>query len=327
MVLLRPVPGSALTRYLLYWLNSPALAAYVWGFRDGTVAERLNLPTIRGLPIAVPPLGEQRAIARILGSLDDKIALNRRMNRTLEQLAAAIFKSWFVDFDPVAARAAGQQPFGMDAETAALFPAAFAESEAGAVPVGWRMGMIGDLFEVNPKRTLPQGEIAPYLDMANMPTTGHSPHTWTLRAAGSGMRFINGDTLLARITPCLENGKTAFVDFLEPNQIGWGSTEYIVLRPKPPLPPIFAYCLARTEALRDFAVQTMSGSSGRQRVATDAFVRYSFPQPTSDVADAFCRLVMPFFDQVRANVRQSAMLAAIRDALLPKLMSGEIRVG
>ena len=97
-------------------------------------------------------MDEQRAIARILGSLDDKIELNRRMNRTLEELAAAIFKSWFVDFDPVVARAEGRQPFGMDAETAALFPAAFEESEVGPVPVGWRVGTIGDIVRIYVRR-------------------------------------------------------------------------------------------------------------------------------------------------------------------------------
>ena len=109
------------------------------------MADYVSLGDQRRMRLTLPGIAQQRAIARILGSLDDKIELNRRMNRTLEELAAAIFKSWFVDFDPVVARAEGRQPFGMDAETAALFPVAFEESEVGAVPAGWRAGSIADL--------------------------------------------------------------------------------------------------------------------------------------------------------------------------------------
>jgi type I restriction enzyme, S subunit len=105
MVLLRPKPKEVYVRYLKYWLNSPILATHVNGHRDGTVAERLNMPTIRALPVPVPPFKTQREIGDILGSLDDKIELNRRINETLESMARRLFKSWFVDFDPVHAKA------------------------------------------------------------------------------------------------------------------------------------------------------------------------------------------------------------------------------
>ena len=144
------------------------------------------------------------------------------MNRTLEATARAIFKSWFVDFDPVRAKIDGRQPEGMDAETAALFPAAFEDSELGKIPKGWRVAPLPEVIEVNPKRSLSKGQLAPYLDMKNMPTQGHYPDNWFDRPFKSGTKFINGDTLLARITPCLENGKTAFVDFLEDEVVGWG---------------------------------------------------------------------------------------------------------
>ncbi len=116
MVLLRPKVSKCNHRFLRYWLNSPVMASHTHGHRDGTVAERLNLPTIRQLPVAIPPLTEQCAIAHILGTLDDKIELNRRMNETLEAMARALFKSWFIDFDPVrrnAARARNQPSPGL----------------------------------------------------------------------------------------------------------------------------------------------------------------------------------------------------------------------
>ena len=117
--------------------------------------------------------------------------------------------------------------------------------------------------------------VLPYLDMANMPTKGHVPGTVIDRPFGSGMRFTNGDTLVARITPCLENGKTAYVDFLPRDRIGWGSTEYIVMRPMPPLPNEFAYCLARSTGFREFAIQNMTGTSGRQRRTRASIVSVS----------------------------------------------------
>jgi type I restriction enzyme, S subunit len=148
MVLLRPSAGKVHHRFLQYWLNSPLLASHVHGLRDGSVAERLNLPTIRGLLVPIPLLQTQEAIAHILGTLDDKIELNRRMNATVEEMARALFQSWFVDFDPVRAKAAGRQPAGMDSETAALFPSTLRPSEEGALPQGRQVSTIGNSVRV-----------------------------------------------------------------------------------------------------------------------------------------------------------------------------------
>ena len=268
---------------------------------------------------------EQRAVAHILGALDDKIELNRRMSETLEAMARALFKSWFVDFDPVRAKAEGRDP-GLPKPLADLFPDSFADSALGEIPKGWEVKPLPEVIEVNPTRKLTKGEVAPYLDMANMPTRGHSPNAVIDRPFSSGMRFMNGDTLLARITPCLENGKTAFVDFLEDGQVGWGSTEYIVLRPKPPHPEEFAYCLARTPEFRDFAIQAMTGSSGRQRVPAKALAHFMFIAPPEDVALAFGRQIKPLFARSSGAASESRSLAALRDTLLPKLISGELRI-
>lgn len=277
--------------------------------------------------MTIPPHSEQRAIASVLGALDDKIEQNRRTARALERLARAIFRAWFVDFEPVKAKAAGAVSFpSMPQPVFDALPARFADSEIGPVPEGWEVKALSGAFEVNPTRPLRKGEIAPYLDMKNMPTEGHAPAAWINRAFGSGMRFMNGDTLVARITPCLENGKTAFVDFLDDGQIAWGSTEYIVLRPKSPLPPIFAYCLARTTEFRDFAVQNMSGTSGRQRVAPTAVDHYYIAVPSDGISVAFGEVVDPMFACIRAGMDESRKLAELRDYLLPKLLSGQVRV-
>jgi len=287
----------------------------------------LNTSILAALPFLMPPLDEQRAIASVLGELDDKIEQNRRTAQALEKLARAIFRAWFVDFEPVKAKAAGATHFpSMPQPVFDALPTRLVDSAIGPVPEGWEVKRLSDAFEVNPKRALGKGMVAPYLDMKNMPTTGHAPDFWTERAFGSGMKFQNGDTLVARITPCLENGKTAFVDFLADNEIGWGSTEYIVLCPRTPLPPVFAYCLARTQEFREFAIQNMSGSSGRQRVPATAMDHYQLAVPPEDAAVAFASIAEPMFDSIRSGVNESRKLAEMRDYLLPKLLSGQIRV-
>jgi type I restriction enzyme S subunit len=137
---------------------------------------------------------------------------------------------------------------------------------------------------------------------------------------------MNGDTLIARITPCLENGKTAFVDFLEEGQVGWGSTEFIVPRPKPPLPEEFAYCVARSEGVRDFTMQSMTVSGGRQRVPAESLDHFQRVAPSQPVAEAFGQPAKALFARASKAVRESHTLAAIRDTLLPGLISGALRV-
>ena len=204
-----------------------------------------------------------------------------------------------------------------------LFPDRLVDSELGEIPEGWEVVLLPDLIEVNPLRSLHKGAAAPY--MANMPTKGHAPDRVIDRPFGSGMRFANGDTLVARITPRLENGKTAYVDFLEQGQIGWGSTEYIVPRSNPPLPCEFAYCLVRSGRFREFAIRNMTCAKGRHRVPTKALAQ--FVSPPDAVGAVFGRLLRPLIARASQAVAEAHTLSALRDALLPKLVSGELRLG
>jgi type I restriction enzyme S subunit len=320
-------------RFISYYLQSEDF----WTFIRGVLGDKSAQPNASAATMTKAPLrapkdkDEQRAIAHILGTLDDKIELNRRMSETLEQMARALFKAWFVDFEPVRAKMdgrwhRGESLPGLPAHLYDLFPDRLVSSELGEIPEGWGVARLGEVFEINPLRRLRKGQVAPYLDMASMPTRGHRPLEVVPRAFSSGSRFINGDTLLARITPCLENGKTAFVDFLQPGEVGWGSTEFIVLHPKPPLPPEFGYCLARHPDFREFAIQSMTGTSGRQRVQPEALALYQLAVPPEAVARAFGQIVQPLFAQASHAYNESRTLAALRDALLPKLVRGEIRV-
>lgn len=307
-VLLRPNAKIANPRFVLYALQSQSVQHQIgWNEGTGSTVSNLRIPLLKALEIPLPHLAEQHAIAETLGALDDRIANLRQTNATLQAIASALFKSRFVDFD-------GVPPEDMQ------------ESELGAIPKGWRAGTLGEAFEINPKRELKKGTVAPYLDMASLPTAGAVPDMPVPREFSSGTKFTNGDTLLARITPCLENGKTAFVDFLEQGQVGWGSTEFIVLRPKPPLPPFFGYLLARRADFREHAIRAMSGTSGRQRTEVSQLHNFTITLPDEATASAFAAFIEPLQKNLFANEAQAATLATLRDTLLPRLISGRLKL-
>ena len=312
-------------RFLCYWINSAA-SHHISSHLVGAVQQHFNVGAAKKMLVATPSLWEQDQVISVLGSIDDRITLLRETNATLEAIAQALFKSWFVDFDPVRAKAEGLAPEGMNAATAALFPDSFEESGLGLVPRGWRMLPLEDAYEINPPRKLKKSKVAPYLDMASVSTQGHVVRGVVEREMGSGTKFINGDTLLARITPCLENGKSAFVDFLSVDQTGWGSTEFVVLRPRAPLPPYHGYLLARHPAFREHAIQSMSGTSGRQRVQNDVLGRYSVAVPSDEIAEAFGDVVGSAQQKIAANQEQAKTLTHLRDTLLPRLISGQLRL-
>ncbi len=309
----------------IYWLlRTPQYRSYCRSYATGTT----NLGLAREDFLAFPtpePTPVRRRIVETLDTLENRIELNRQMSETLEAIARTLFKSWFVDFDPVRSKAAGCDP-GFPKSLSDLFPVRLVDSELGEIPEGWAWVPLPKVIAVNPKRPLRKGEVAPYLDMGNMPTRGHSPDIVINRPFGSGTRFMNGDTLVARITPCLENGKTAFVDFLKDDQVGWGSTEYIVLRSEPPLPAEFAYCLARSEKFRKSLIQSMTGSSGRQRVPAETLSHFLLAMPPEPLAKTFGSYISPMFALASILACESRTLAALRDTILPKLISGETRM-
>ena len=316
----------ATAKFISHCLRLPDIKDWLVRHAVGATMPNLNTGILAAVPIYLPPLRTQLEIAEILGALDDRITLLRETNATLEAIAQALFKSWFVDFDPVRAKLEGRAPEGMDEATAALFPDGFEESELGLVPRGWRVKTLADAFEINPMRKLTKGSMASYLDMASLATSGHCVEEPIQRAISSGAKFRNGDTLLARITPCLENGKSAFVDFLADDQIGWGSTEFLVLRPKAPLPLYFGYLLSRHATFREYAIQSMVGTSGRQRIQNDVLARYQLALPSDEIASAFTEVIESIQKSIAANHQSAQTLATLRDTLLPRLISGQLRL-
>lgn len=274
---------------------------------QSTTLSILNKSQFSDIVIKAPSLETQIKIASILSSLDDKIEVNRRINENLEAQAQALFKSWFVDFEPF-----------RDGE--------FVESELGMIPKGWRVGRIGDIASINPTRSVKKGDKATYLDMKNMPTSGPFPLSCETKEYTGGMRFQNQDTLMARITPCLENGKVAYVNFLEEKEIAFGSTEYIVMTTKDGFLPELLYFLCRDENFKGFATKNMNGSSGRQRVSGETIGNYKIPLPPKSLLEPIAPFLKSVMDTIRNNGFESRRLSTLRDTLLPRLMSGEIKV-
>jgi type I restriction enzyme S subunit len=340
LIALRGKPSDLDSRYLKFCLQSQFVQDQLRSRATGTTVQGIRQSELREILLPLPPLGKQQRIGHILGTLDDKIELNRQMNETLEAMARALFQSWFIDFDLVHAKAAIRRAHpgwanaqvsraalpSLDAATGELFPDRTDDSALGPIPSGWRCVRVPDAIDINPPRLLPKGTLAPYLEMSNMPTTSVRATTWVDREFNSGAKFMNGDTLVARITPCLENGKTAYVDFLKNGQVGGGSTEYIVLRPKPPLPPPFAYFLARNEDFRQHLITNMTGTSGRQRAPADCLNSYPIVIPTEAIGRLFGQRVDSLFTMMKSNDEKTTTLTETRDSLLPKLLSGEIPI-
>ena len=281
--------------------------------------------SIKEILFPVPPLSDQKAIAHILGTMDEKIELNQKMNQTLEDIAKAIFKSWFVDFEPVRAKAEGRST-GLSPEISDLFPDELMDSEIGEIPRGWNVQPLSDQISINPKYSLKKDTDAYFVEMKCLSESTASVNEGYLRGFTSGSKFRRFDTLFARITPCLENGKTGLLLNASVSEVCWGSTEFIVLSPKDDQSPLFPYCWARDENLRAAAVSSMTGSSGRQRVPNDFFDRYLVANPGSSVHKTFAKIADPIIKRIQVCEEEITTLSELRDTLLPKLISGEIRI-
>ena len=276
-------------RFIYYYMTTPEFQSELDGRATGTTVIGLRQPELMKCIIRCPEIQEQKVIAAILSSIDAKIIANEKVNDNLQQQAFSVFDNLIAN----------------------------AENNDCTV---------SDYAFLNPKRTLAKNQVARSIDMSQLSTSGAFPSGWEMKPFNGGMRFTNGDTLLARITPCLENGKTAFIDFLDDGEVAFGSTEYIVLAPKNDTPPEMLYCLARYPAFVDYAVKNMNGSSGRQRVSAETVGQYRLPLFDKHSLVLFKEVVSPMFLKMRYNSLENMRLAELRDALLPKLMSSEINV-
>ena len=290
VVLIKPKRELVDPHFLTYYLLSAEVQHRLKNHANGAVVAHLNVSDIRNLWVTLPELEEQVAIGKILRSIDDKIELNRQINDNLEQQAQAAFNN--------------------------IIANTTSDKTVQLSEIAW----------LNPKRSISKGKVVRSIEMAHLPTTGSFPSGWEMKEYNGGMKFQNGDTLMARITPCLENGKVAFVNFLEDDEIAFGSTEYITMTPKRQFAPEVLYFLVRNAEFIDFAVKNMNGSSGRQRVSADTIGTFELPDITLEELHMLETIAREALTKIKYNSLENMRLAEMRDTLLPKLMSGELKI-
>jgi type I restriction enzyme S subunit len=295
--------------------NSPKFTYYFLGtlnlanFDVGAANPSLNRNHVHLLPVYWPPVFIQHTIADILSAYDDLIENNARCIAILEEMARSLYHEWFVKF-----RFPGYENVKM------------VESEMGLIPEGWEIKPVSSAVYINPSTHISRVDEKPFVPMSSLSNNSMLIENIELREGNSGSKFKNGDTLFARITPCIENGKIGYVQFLpSADATAFGSTEFIVLRSKT-LCPEYVYLMARTDDLRDHAMKSMSGATGRQRVQVSCFDTFFIAQPDPFVLAKFQALVSPIFQNIHALAQRNARLRRARDLLLPKLISGEIDV-
>jgi type I restriction enzyme S subunit len=310
------------------WLYFAVRAAKLGEIDDGSPIPSTTRSAVYVQDAKVPPLAEQRAIARILGALDDKIELNRQMNETLEALARALFQSWFVDFDPVRAKMRGEQPVGMDAATAALFPSRLVQTEHGEVPEGWTTREIGQAVTVVGGST-PSTERADFWD---------GPHAWVRPKDLSNLStpvLLNTErtitdaglaTISSKLLPInsVLLSSRAPIGYLAINRMPVAINQgFIGMVCDGPLPP--SYVLRWTESQLE-TIKGRAGGTTFPEISKGAFRPLPVLVPSSGAVNAFERRAAPLMERVAANEVESKTLAATRDLLLPRLLSGELRV-
>ncbi len=315
--------GKIDERFLLYVNLGPLFQEIL---RSRTIhGSTVNRTPLIDMPrISAGSAGYHRAVRNrldILGALDDKIELNQRMNETLEAMARALFKSWFVDFDPVRAKAEGRDP-GLPRDIADLFPARLVGSALGEIPEGWEVGVLGNIAE-HPRRGVHPSEIepeTPYIALEHMPRRSIALSDW---GAADGLesnkfRFEQGEILFGKLRPYFHKVGVAPID-------GVCSTDIVVVSPKSE--HWFGFVLGHVSS-EEFVDYTDAGSTGTKmpRTSWSDMARYRIVTPPAAAANAFTGLLRPAVDRIVAGLYKSRTLAALRDALLPKLISGQIRV-
>jgi type I restriction enzyme, S subunit len=303
LITLRGRPGLLANSFLKFVMQSSFVQNQLKARATGTTVLGIKQSELRKISLPIPPLGEQKAIGHILGSLDDKIEINRRMNETLEAMAWAIFKSWFVDFDPVRAKMEGKST-GLDSKTAALFPNSFQNSSLGKIPKGWEYCFWGNIATLEYGKGLREyqgtGEYRVY--GTNGPIGWHTdplcPTSGIIigrKGAYRGVHFSRHPFYVI---------DTAFY-----------------LKPKTAFDLKWAYY----ELLR-LDINNMDSGSAIPSTSREDFYQIPVCLPTQNVLDSFGSLLEPTYVKSEMNSTESSTLAEIRDTLLPKLVSGEIRV-
>lgn len=323
VAIIRTDPKRLWPLYLRYYLISPNMQAKMLSLAGaGATRNALTKGMIESFEVSAPKdIMEQQAIAHILGTLDDKIELNRKVNKTLESMAQAIFKSWFMDFDPVYAKAEGRYT-GIPDKICDLFPDSFEDSEFGDIPKGWEFGTLGEIAE-HPRRSIHPNQImpvTPYIALEHMPRHSFALSDWS-NAEGlesNKYTFKTGEILFGKLRPYFHKVGIAPVD-------GVCSTDIVVVAPK--LPYWFGFVLGHVSS--DLFVEyTNASSTGTKMPRTNwhDMARYKIVLPPKPLAEAFTECINTIVNRIISSIHQFHVLADLRETILPKLLSGEIRI-
>ena len=313
--------------YIYYLCREPAFREYAIGRMEGTSGrQRVSWQSIAAYQFAFPSPEERRETARVLSTLDDRITLLRETNATLEAIAQALFKSWFVDFDLVRAKMEGRTPEGMDEATAALFPDGLETSELGEVPRGWRVGTVASVALLNAKSLSPRNpppEIN-YLDLAGVKANVFDvPQCYSFADAPSRARRVlqEGDCIVGTVRP--GNRSFGFIATAQNHLIG--STGFAVLSPKQHWMTAFTYlCATRDESIDRLA--SLADGGAYPAVRPDVVASTPCTLPPDEVMKVFDGAARPLLDAIGANSEQAQTLSTLRDTLLPRLISGQLRL-
>ena len=335
----------ALPEYVYYVFQSQEFINYIDGISGGTSVQlNMKVGDLANFQFPLPPLAEQRAIAGVLGALDDKIELNRRMNATLESMARALFQSWFVDFDPVRAKLDGRPPTGMDKTTADLFPDSFEDSETVHIPKGWRVAVLDELIKFviggDWGATAPTDDetVSCYcIRGADIPSlqsggVGKMPTRFLKRSSVEKRKLEDGDLAIeiSGGSPTQSTGRPVLASDALLQSLGRplvASNFCRIVKLKSSAYSKFVYLWLRRLYDAGELLQFENGTTGIKNFAFVIFSeRYLLVVPDLRVFEAFDRAVSPFFARIQANSQESRTLAALRDSLLPKLLSGELSV-
>jgi type I restriction enzyme S subunit len=304
IAILRPKREVIDPRFLYYTVRAKGFQDHSLGHVVQTAQANVSLGVLSAAPIWLPSFPVQRRIAAILSAYDELMENSQRRIRLLEAMARALYREWFVHF-----RFPGHVKHPRVA------------SPLGDIPQGWEVKRVPDCVDISPRVAVPREGEKPFVPMYCLSNDSMLITDIESRAGNSGAKFQNGDTLFARITPCLENGKTGFVQFLPDAQaVGFGSTEFIVLRSRT-LTPEFVYLLARSDEFRGVAIKSMSGATGRQRVQEQCFDDFQIVQPPCALLDRLSAIVAPSFVLIYKLHLQIQSLRRTRD-----LLSGDLKL-
>lgn len=331
-----PVTSKHDPQWVCFTLQSPSVRHFMYSWATTTAQPTLNLSDVAQLPIPIPPRDEMAAIAGLLRRLDNKIELIRQMNRTLEELTAVLFRAWFVDFEPVVAKAAGRAPFGIAPALAALFPATFADSELGPIPLGWRVAAVNEEVRLTKGVSYRTSELAESeVALVTLKSIrrgggyrldGLKPFTGRFVAE----QIVKPGELIVSQTDVTQAaelvGRAALVIPDDRFKTLVASLDILIVRPiNEELGCAFFYALFGTPDYISHVVGHANGTTvlhlDKQAVAT-----FRFARPPRELALAFQRIAEPWLAQIAHNIREFHILSALRDTLLPKLLSGELRV-